>query len=440
MSHEVTGVTQNDDEVVVEANGKRFKGDFLIAGDGGRSYVRKALDIEFEGFTYPEHFLVAGTRYDFKAHMDICSVNYTADPDEWYVLLEIPDMWRIVAPVDSTVEPDEAMQERYLQNCLQNLLPRPEPYEIVVKAIYRVSQRVAATYRRGRAFLAGDAAHINNPLGGLGLNGGIHDAVNLTSRARRVWHGEAPESELDGYEPQRKPEAVSAIHGQTGRNKKLMEERDPEVRAKNLDEWRASAHRKSAPTTSARDVDDRLAAPLGDAAMKYMTGFGNEFATEAIAGALPQGQNSPKQAPLGLYAEQLSGTPFTAPRAHNRRSWLYRIRPSAMHRAYRRIDDGLIRSAPFTEAGPSPNRLRWDPLPLPSAPTDFIAGLVTICGNGDAAANAGMAVHIYCANRSMEAARVFVDADGELLLVPQEGGIRLVTELGIIEARPAISR
>jgi 3-(3-hydroxy-phenyl)propionate hydroxylase len=239
MSHEVTGVTQHDDEVIVEANGKSFKGDFLIAGDGGRSFVRKALGIEFDGFTYPEHFLVAGTRYDFKAHMDICSVNYTADPDAWYVLLEIPDMWRIVAPVDPNVEPDEAMQEEYLQNCLQNLLPRPEPYEIVVKAIYRVSQRVAATYRRGRAFLAGDAAHINNPLGGLGLNGGVHDAVNLTGRLARVWHGEAPESELDGYEKQRKPEAVNAILGQTGRNKKLMEERDPMVRAKNLDEWRA---------------------------------------------------------------------------------------------------------------------------------------------------------------------------------------------------------
>jgi 3-(3-hydroxy-phenyl)propionate hydroxylase len=238
MSHEVTSVTQSADEVVVEANGKSFKGDYLIAGDGGRSFVRKALDIEFEGFTYPEHFLVAGTRYDFKAHMDICSVNYTADPDEWYVLLEIPDMWRIVAPVDANVEPDEAMQEQYLQNCLQNLLPRPEPYEIVVKAIYRVSQRVAATYRRGRAFLAGDAAHINNPLGGLGLNGGLHDVVNLTGRLARVWHGEAAESELDGYEPQRKPEAVNAILGQTGRNKKLMEERDPVVRAKNLDEWR----------------------------------------------------------------------------------------------------------------------------------------------------------------------------------------------------------
>jgi homogentisate 1,2-dioxygenase len=167
-------------------------------------------------------------------------------------------------------------------------------------------------------------------------------------------------------------------------------------------------------------------------ALRYMTGFGNEFATEAVAGALPQAQNSPKQAPLGLYAEQLSGTPFTAPRAQNRRSWLYRIRPSAMHRAFKRIDDGLIRSAPFVEADPSPNRLRWDPLPLPNAPTDFIAGLATICGNGDVAANAGIAVHIYSANRSMPADRIFVDADGELLLVPEQGGIRLVTELGII--------
>src|ERR1700749_2464515 len=123
---------------------------------------------------------------------------------------------------------------------------------------------------------------------------------------------------------------------------------------------------------SARDVDDRLAAPLGDAALsdlEYMNGLGKECATEAIAGALPQGQNSPKQAPLGLYAEQLSGTPFTAPRAANRRSWLYRIRPSAAHGAYRRIDDGLIRSVPFADTVPSPNRLRWDPLPVPDAAT-----------------------------------------------------------------------
>jgi homogentisate 1,2-dioxygenase len=165
-------------------------------------------------------------------------------------------------------------------------------------------------------------------------------------------------------------------------------------------------------------------------ALRYLTGFGNEFASEAVAGALPQGQNAPKQPPLGLYAEQLSGTPFTAPRAANRRSWLYRIRPSAMHPPFKRIGDGLIRSAPFSETEASPNRLRWDPLPLPSAPTDFVAGLATICGND------GMAVHHYLANRSMPADKVFADADGELLLVPQEGGIRLVTEIGIIEAQP----
>jgi homogentisate 1,2-dioxygenase len=163
---------------------------------------------------------------------------------------------------------------------------------------------------------------------------------------------------------------------------------------------------------------------------RYLTGFGNEFATEAVSGALPQGQNSPQQAPLGLYAEQLSGTPFTAPREANRRSWLYRIRPSAAHGAYQRIDDGLLRSAPFTETEPSPNRLRWDKLAIPNEPTDFVSSLATICGN------AGMAVHLYRANRSMPIDKIFVDADGELLLVPQEGGLRLVTELGIIEVEP----
>jgi 3-(3-hydroxy-phenyl)propionate hydroxylase len=168
---------------------------------------------------------------------DICSVNYTADPDEWYLLLQIPDMWRIVLPVDASREPDEAVQEASIQHSLQNLLPRREPYEIVVKAIYRVSQRVAATYRRGRAFLAGDAAHINNPLGGMGLNGGVHDALSLADRLIRCWHGESDESELDGYETQRKPEAINAINAITQRNKRLLEERNPEVRQRTLKEW-----------------------------------------------------------------------------------------------------------------------------------------------------------------------------------------------------------
>ena len=133
----------------------------------------------------------------------------------------------------------------------------------------------------------------------------------------------------------------------------------------------------------------------------YMPGFGNHFSTEAVGGALPEGRNSPQRAPMGLYAEQLSGTAFTAPRSENRRSWLYRLRPSAQHPAYKPFDQGLVRSGPFNEAPPSPNRMRWDPLPAPEAPTDWVEGLVTYAGNGDADADAGIGIHLYVANRSM---------------------------------------
>ena len=246
FGHEVTNIAANGDGArvtVTSAHGaETIDADVVIGTDGGRSTVRKALGFEFEGFTYPEHFLVAGTRFDFKAAMrDICSVNYTADPVEWYLLLEIPDMWRFVTPADPSKEPDEAVQEASIQASLQNLLPRAEPYEILVKGIYRISQRVAASYRKGPVFLAGDAAHINNPLGGMGLNGGLHDAVSLTRRLIAVWHGRADDVLLDGYEAQRKPEAVNAINAMTARNKKLLEERDPEVRERNLAEWRRIA-------------------------------------------------------------------------------------------------------------------------------------------------------------------------------------------------------
>ena len=165
----------------------------------------------------------------------------------------------------------------------------------------------------------------------------------------------------------------------------------------------------------------------------YFSGFGNSFATEAVAGALPAGQNSPQQVPLGLYAEQLSGTAFTAPRGESKRSWLYRIRPTASHRPYRRIDNGLVSSA--FAAGASPNRLRWDPLALPATPTDFVDGLATIAGNGDAGTGTGVSIHVYRANRSM-VDRVFYDADGELLLVPQQGRLALFTELGRLDLAP----
>ncbi|QHC21949.1 homogentisate 1,2-dioxygenase [Streptomyces sp. GS7] len=169
--------------------------------------------------------------------------------------------------------------------------------------------------------------------------------------------------------------------------------------------------------------------------LAYSSGFGNEHSSEAVPGALPVGRNSPQRAPLGLYAEQLSGSAFTEPRRHNRRSWLYRIRPSAAHPPFLRANRGEIRSAPFTECLPDPNRLRWNPLPEPADPTDFVDGLWTLGGNGDATQRAGMAVHLYHANASMDR-RVFSDADGELLIVPERGGLLLRTEFGLLRAEP----
>jgi homogentisate 1,2-dioxygenase len=154
-----------------------------------------------------------------------------------------------------------------------------------------------------------------------------------------------------------------------------------------------------------------------------------------VEGALPVGQNSPQKVPFGLYAEQLSGSAFTAPRTHNLRSWLYRLRPSAMHSSFRRIGEGLWRTAPSLEVECSPNRLRWAPQPIPEEPTDFVAGMASFASCGDARAQHGAGIHMYAANRSMES-RVFYDADGELLIVPQEGGLTLVTEMGILEAAP----
>jgi homogentisate 1,2-dioxygenase len=160
----------------------------------------------------------------------------------------------------------------------------------------------------------------------------------------------------------------------------------------------------------------------------YMSGFANEWATEALPGALPVGRNSPQRVAYGLYAEQLSGSAFTAPRHANRRSWLYRIRPSAMHQPFERIDHGLLRSR-FDELPPTPNQLRWNPLPMPQVPTDFVQGLVTLGGN------ASCGIHLYAANQSMTQ-RYFYNADGELLIVPQQGRLVLATEMGILEIEP----
>ncbi|HSY46332.1 MAG TPA: homogentisate 1,2-dioxygenase [Steroidobacteraceae bacterium] len=166
----------------------------------------------------------------------------------------------------------------------------------------------------------------------------------------------------------------------------------------------------------------------------YQSGFGNQFATEALPGALPVGRNSPQRPPYGLYTEQFSGTAFTAPRHANRRSWLYRIRPAAVHGSFAPLGAGRL-SARFDEVACPPNPLRWNPPPLPRAPTDFLDGLATLGGNGSPDSHGGCAIHWYVANRSM-AERFFYDADGELLIVPQQGALRLATELGVIDVAP----
>lgn len=167
----------------------------------------------------------------------------------------------------------------------------------------------------------------------------------------------------------------------------------------------------------------------------YQSGFGNEFATEALPGALPAGRNSPQRAPYGLYAELLSGTAFTQPRAENQRSWMYRLRPSVTQGQFSRIENGMWRTPPFSEGVLSPQQCRWDPMPIPEGPADLIAGMHTLGGNGDAASQSGIGIHIYVANASMEG-RYFYNADGEMLFVPQQGRLRLITEMGVVEAAP----
>ncbi len=167
----------------------------------------------------------------------------------------------------------------------------------------------------------------------------------------------------------------------------------------------------------------------------YQTGFGNEFASEAVTGALPQGQNAPQKAPYGLYTEQLSGTPFTALRSVNRRSWLYRIRPSVAHRPFSPLRNDRWRSTPFDEIDAPPNQLRWAPLPIPTHTVDFMEGIVTMAGNGNASTHCGVGIHLYAANSSMEDS-FFFNADAEMLMVPQLGRLLLRTEMGVLEVEP----
>ena len=230
----VESLSQTADSI--EVNGQ-YKGDYLIAGDGGRSAVREALGIEFEGFTFPERFYSVSTSFDFAQHLErLCYVNYIADVDEWCVLLKVRGFWRCLFPTKVDENDEETVSDASTQARLQGVHRKPDPYEIVHRTIYRVHQRVAKEYRRGRAFLAGDSAHLNNPLGGMGMNGGLHDAINLAGKLVALHRGETGEKILERYEPERRPIAIEYINANTARNKKLLEERNPEARKRAQDE------------------------------------------------------------------------------------------------------------------------------------------------------------------------------------------------------------
>ena len=216
-------------------------GDWLIGADGAWSAVRTALGIAFEGMTYPERFYVASTTFDFAAVLDGLSlVNYVSDPDEWCVLLRVPGMWRVLFPTRSDEADGDVVSDASTEARLQGVWQKPERYETIHRTLYPVHQRVATTYRAGRAFLAGDSAHINNPIGGMGMNGGVHDALNLCDKLIRVSRGEDA-GLLDQYERQRRQIAIDFINANTARNKKTMEERNPEARRRNQDEMRRTA-------------------------------------------------------------------------------------------------------------------------------------------------------------------------------------------------------
>lgn len=224
----VEDVTQDASsvQIAVERDGRRetHSGRWLIGADGASSNVRHSLGIEFEGFTWPERFLVVSTPFDFHSVIPgLVSVNYVADPERWHFLLKIPGLWRAMFPVRSDESDERALSPEFAQELMATVVPGIENYEIAHTTLYRVHQRVAKTFRSGRAFLAGDAAHINNPLGGMGMNGGIHDAMNLTARLVEVWHGSAPKSELDRYDRQRRLITKEHVEQQSIRNKRNLE-------------------------------------------------------------------------------------------------------------------------------------------------------------------------------------------------------------------------
>jgi 3-(3-hydroxy-phenyl)propionate hydroxylase len=251
FGHCVTGITPRgegvDLEVASPSGTEKLDAAYVIGCDGGRSTVRRIAGIDFEGFTYPEKFIKIATEFDFgTVNPGLVYRNYFSDPQEWCNLFKVRGerpggLWRAIFPLGADEDDDVALSADRIEERLQKFFPKAGRYTIEYVNVYGVSQRVARTFRRGRILLAGDAAHVNNPIGGMGMNGGIHDAINLADKLSTVIKCEATEEVLDHYDRQRRYAAVTYIQAQTIANKRLMEERDPTVRAANFDELRRTA-------------------------------------------------------------------------------------------------------------------------------------------------------------------------------------------------------
>ncbi len=250
MGAQVTQLAQSSDgvEISVEAGGvtRKYSGRYLVGCDGGRSTVRKALGIEFEGYTFPERFLVLTTPFDFATEHGVAYRAYFSDPAEWANLFKVAgdDMrgrWRAVFPTIAGQSDEDVLNEDATEARLQKFFPKPGRYEIIHRNIYNVHQRVAKSFRNGRVFLAGDSAHVNNPIGGLGLNCGIHDAMAVARLLSAVTGGEMPESELDRYDAERRPMNIEYVQQQTIANKKRLEEKDAATREASFEVLRKTA-------------------------------------------------------------------------------------------------------------------------------------------------------------------------------------------------------
>jgi 3-(3-hydroxy-phenyl)propionate hydroxylase len=248
MATTFTGFRQSEDDVQIhvtnsDGEAETISGSYLASAEGARSVARKDMNVEFEGFTYPERTLNIEVAYDFTKH-GFTERNYISDPVEYSNLFHWrgpPDRWRVHFPTDPNEDEEELTRSDALQARLKNFLPIEGDYEICGWNLYAVHQRVAKTFRVGRVILLGDAAHVNSPIGGMGLNSGVHDAFNLADKLVRILHGAAHDSELDRYDRQRRQIAVKHTQAQTMRNKRLLEERDPAIRKRNHEELRRTA-------------------------------------------------------------------------------------------------------------------------------------------------------------------------------------------------------